>query len=218
MSQHPSSEPKATLPLFRRGAWYESLDGASLTGLPALQLSLAPAAMVRGDARRFRSAAAKLAPLGDRAARIDLFRRAIELFIDGTLTIGNLGPQDPQAFREAMGAVVGLPPALVTRWSHMLMDHLDRLPTEAADDALALIALPGNSFTCLEGVMDAAVRSGAIWIRPSRREPFSAARFAAALLAAGGGGARAATRLLPHDHPSARDAGRRHRPADRVRR
>lgn len=67
----------------------------------------------------------------------------------------------------------------------MLRDALLKRGEAAADDALALVALPGNTFTCLDSVLDQAECSAAVWVRPSRREPLSAARLVAALLAAG---------------------------------
>src|SRR5207244_759100 len=58
---------------------------------------------------------------------------------------------------------------------------------ECGDDhpAITLVALPGNTFTCLESVCEAVLAGGAVWVRPSTREPLSALRLVSALLQAG---------------------------------
>ncbi|MCI3934066.1 hypothetical protein [Streptomyces sp. AN091965] len=166
---------------FRRGAWQESLDTAALPGSPARRLALVPEIVAHADRRWWRSARTALPPLTDRRARI---RAALELFAHGTVTVGGLGPQSAAAFRGALWESAGLPGPLVERWCAMLADGAAHRPAPDGDDALALVALPGNTFTCLDSVLDQAERSAAVWVRPSRREPLSAARLVAALLAA----------------------------------
>ena len=51
--------------------------------------------------------------------------------------------------------------------------------------ALTLVGLPGNTFTCLESVIEAVLWGSAVWVRPSTREPLSALRLVSALLDAG---------------------------------
>jgi acyl-CoA reductase-like NAD-dependent aldehyde dehydrogenase len=107
-----------------------------------------------------------------------------------------------------MGAVAGLPPALVRRWSDLLGARLSELapeerggpqgelapeerdgrPDELAPEergGLTLVSLPANTFTCLEAVLEAALSGAAVWVRPSRREPLSSARLIGALLSVG---------------------------------
>ncbi|QCX80142.1 hypothetical protein C9F11_32785 [Streptomyces sp. YIM 121038] len=166
---------------FRRGAWQESLDTAALPGSPARRLALVPEIVAHADRRWWRSARTALPPLTDRRARI---RAALDLFAHGTVTVGGLGPQSAAAFRGALWESAGLPGPLVGRWCAMLADGVAHREVPDSDDALALVALPGNTFTCLDSVLDQAERSAAVWVRPSRREPLSAARLVAALLAA----------------------------------
>ncbi|WP_369216966.1 hypothetical protein [Streptomyces flavofungini] len=175
----------AVLHAFRAGEWRASLDTAALPGPPGAPYSLAlvPEIVAHADRRRWDEARDALPPLTGRRA---LLLRAVELFDRGTLHIGGLGEQGPAAFRAALWETAGLPEPLVDRWCGMLRDGvLKRGETPAVDDALALVALPGNTFTCLDSVLEQAERSAGVWVRPSRREPLSAARLIAALLAAG---------------------------------
>ncbi|MGV9599106.1 hypothetical protein ACWDR1_20790 [Streptosporangium sandarakinum] len=176
-----------TLPLLRGGRRYASRDSVPVPG-PAgteIALSLAPEIMIRDDAARLRAARDGLPPL-PAAERVALLREATRLFRHGRVPVPGLGEQDPGGFAAAMAACAGLPAALVGRWSALLDEHASRLrPEEPDDGALTLVSLPANTFTCLEAVLDAALTSGAVWIRPSRREPLSSARLAGAMLAAG---------------------------------
>ncbi|WP_168723984.1 hypothetical protein [Streptomyces sp. A1499] len=169
---------------FRGGEWRTSLDTAALPGPRGAPygLALVPEIVVHADRRRWETARGGLPPL---TGRRELLLRAVELFDRGTVTVGGLGAQGPEDFRAALWETAGLPGPLVDRWCGMLRDTLLKRGEAAADDALALVALPGNTFTCLDSVLDQAERSAAVWVRPSRREPVSAARLVAALLAAG---------------------------------
>ena len=174
MSEHTGED--GLLPLLRAGRWYASRDTAPVPGGPLL--SLAPEIMIRDDAARLRRERADWRPA--------VLRAAVELFADAALPIEGLGVQDPDDFAAAMRACAGLPPVLVRRWSDMLRDAAEDPPHGEREEAeLALVSLPANTFTCLEGVLEAALTSEAVWIRPSRREPLSAARLVAALLGAG---------------------------------
>jgi hypothetical protein len=179
------------LPLLRPSGWYPSHDTGPVPGAPA-RLSLAPEILVRDDARRLRARLPDLAPL-PRAERLRLLSAAVDAFRGATVPVEGLGPQSPEAFAAALDAGSGLPGALVRRWSGTLRATADRLaagppgPAAApgADAGLTLVSLPANTFTCLEAVLEAVLDSGAVWIRPSRREPLSSARLVAALLAVG---------------------------------
>lgn len=173
----------AVLPAFRRGAWRASSDRAPLPGPARGELALVPEIVADADRRWWDGARPGLPPL---TGRRDLLLAALDLFDRGTVHVDGLGPQSAEDFRAVLWEGAGLPGPLVDRWCAMLRDGLlKREDTPDPDDRLALVALPGNTFTCLESACDQAARSAGVWLRPSRREPFSAARFVAALLAAG---------------------------------
>ncbi|MFH8565899.1 hypothetical protein [Streptomyces sp. NPDC017988] len=180
----------AVVHAFRRGEWRTSLDTAALpgTGGAAYGLALVPEIVAHADRRWWDTARATLPPL---TGRRELLAEAVELFGRGTVTVGGVGAQDADGFRAALWNTAGLPGPLVDRWCVMLREGLPKRGGEPVpDDRLSLVALPGNTFTCLDSVLDQAERSGAVWVRPSRREPLSAARLVAALLAVGWPAAR----------------------------
>ena len=174
----------AVVHAFRGGEWRTSLDTATLPGPRGAPygLALVPEIVAHADRRRWDAERDGLPPL---SGRRELLLRAVELFDRGTVTVGGLGEQGPDDFRTALWETAGLPGPLVDRWCGMLRDGLLKRGEAAADGALALVALPGNTFTCLDSVLDQAERSADVWVRPSRREPLSAARLVAALVAAG---------------------------------
>ncbi|WP_367137688.1 MULTISPECIES: hypothetical protein [Streptomyces] len=166
---------------FRRGSWRPSLDTAALPGRSGrLSLSLVPEAVAAADRRRYEPPAGSLPP----AARRKLIDTALGLFDHGTVTVGGLGEQSAADFRTALWETAGVPAALTDRWCGLLRAAAPDAVKEP-DEALTLVSLPGNTFTCLESVLAEAARSAAVWVRPSRREPLSAARMVAALLDAG---------------------------------
>lgn len=183
---------RALLPAFRRAAWHTSADTLRLPGPPA-ELALVPEVVAASD-RRWWEAQARAG--GDAefrpADRRKLLAEALDLFTDGTVTIGDSLVQGPTEFRAAIWATAGVPAALVDRWCGLLREAVPEAVPEAGvadggvpDGALSLVSLPGNTFSCLESVLSEAARSAAVWVRPSRREPWSAVRLVAALLAVG---------------------------------
>ncbi|EPH40973.1 hypothetical protein ABT390_18150 [Streptomyces aurantiacus] len=178
----PHAGPAPVVSAFRRGDWQPSLDTAPLPGTTGTHLALVPHIVAHSDRRWWDTVRTGLPPL---PRRRELVLAALELFRHGTVTVGGLGPQSADAFRAALWESAGLPGPLVERWGAMLYEEAARREVRSPDDALALVSLPGNTFTCLDAVLEQAERSAGVWVRPSRREPLSAARLVAALLAAG---------------------------------
>ncbi|MGV9882807.1 hypothetical protein [Streptomyces sp. NPDC003006] len=189
----------AVVASFRRGEWRTSLDTAALPGAKSgaestYGLALVPEIVVHADRGWWETTRPGLPPL---TGRRELLLAAVELFGRGSVTVGGLGEQDADGFRAALWDTAGLPGPLVDRWCAMLGEGLRKSASPlkrggapSPDDDLTLVALPGNTFTCLDSVLAEAERSGAVWVRPSRREPLSAARLVAALLAVGWPAAR----------------------------
>jgi hypothetical protein len=171
--------------LFRRGHWYESLDVEPIPGLTGTSLCLAPEIVLRDDARHWARARAAEPLVPEREQRLDILRSAIDRFQYDDLEIGGVGRQSAEDFTATMDAVAGLPTQLTARWCELLRSCLETVEPRGAEDTLTLVHLPGNTFTCLDAVCQTVAGGGAVWIRPSRREPISTARFVAALLAAG---------------------------------
>ena len=173
----------ASIHLFRRERWHSSLDTEAVPGTAGLRLGLAPEIMLRDDARRRRLAQPTEPP--PPANRREILRAALDLFTHGELHIGGLGTQSGTDFAHAMRDTAGLPPELTARWCALLDGVVATTRPRGGPDRLTLIYLPGNTFTCLDSAFAAVLGGGTLWLRPSRREPVSAARFVAALLAAG---------------------------------
>ncbi|MGA4838624.1 hypothetical protein [Streptomyces sp. G45] len=173
-----------TVSAFRQGTWQGSLDSAPLPGGTGRRLALVPEIVAHADRRWWDGVRDGLPPL---TGRRELLLSALESFAHGTVTVGGVGPQSAEEFRAALWETAGLPGPLVDRWCRMLREGVEgrAAPAPAPDAALALVSLPGNTFTCLDSVLDQAERSAGVWVRPSRREPLSAARLVAALLGAG---------------------------------
>ncbi|WP_030786076.1 hypothetical protein [Streptomyces sp. NRRL S-920] len=178
------------LSAFRRGEWRTSLDTAALPGAAgsAYGLALVPEIVSHADRDWWDGTRTELPPF---VGRRDLLLAAVELFARGRVFVGGLGEQDADDFRALVWETAGLPGPLVDRWCGLLRDGLlKRGEAPVPDGRLSLVSLPGNTFTCLNSVLDQAERSAAVWVRPSRREPYSAARLVAALLAVGWPAAR----------------------------
>jgi hypothetical protein len=218
------------LPLFRRGGWYDSLDREAVVAAPgSALLSQAPPVLLRDDAAWLRrsllpgpGAAEPWRP--ERSERARLVALAMEMFAGvaggaagdsgamaavvaaGGAAGGGGGLQTVATFARDLDRCCGLPPALVRRWTGLLAAQAARLAAaggtagELPPGTLALVSLPANTFVCLEAVLELALRGAAVWIRPSRREPFAALRLVACLLAAGW--PRHLLGLYPTAHPA----------------
>ncbi|MEV0757262.1 hypothetical protein [Streptosporangium sp. NPDC050280] len=174
---------EVVLPLLRAGRWYRSMDTVPVPGGPSL--SLAPEILIRDDGARLRARRAAMT-VPSLARRLEMLREAVALFRHGRVPVESLGVQDAGQFDEAMRATAGLPSALVRRWSAMLGERLEEIAADVRETGgLTLVSLPANTFTCLEGVLEAALSGAAVWVRPSRREPLSSARLIGALLSVG---------------------------------
>lgn len=175
----PETRPSRHVPIFRSMAWHTSADAVDVPGTGGWQVGLAPRVMTASDARRRPGT-----PAPGPRERTAIVERALDLFATGTVDLGPVGRQDAEGFRRAMWETAGLPHTLTDRWCDLLRDAVVAHRVEPIGGR-SLVALPANTFTCLDAVCAAALESDEIWIRPSRREPVSALRFAAAMLAAG---------------------------------
>jgi hypothetical protein len=152
-------------------------------------VSLAPEILIRRDARWLREQSVALVP--PPCERRAIVARATRRFTNGTVNCGGLGGQDAAGFESALWAGAGLPAALTRRWGELLAARAAELSGRAHDDdaparpVLTLVGLPGNTFTCLESVIETVLAGRAVWVRPSTREPLSALRLVCALLEAG---------------------------------
>ncbi|MDZ4821366.1 MAG: aldehyde dehydrogenase family protein, partial [Planctomycetota bacterium] len=102
------------LPVIRWGKPYDSLEKAEinhfLTGEPIAQMSLANGAMVSRDMRNAAKARAALRSLSPEDL-IDRMKKAAELYLNGTLSIGD-SKQSPDEFVHAQSGSTGIPESL----------------------------------------------------------------------------------------------------------
>lgn len=184
------------LPLWRRCGWHLSRDSAAVVSAPGSpRVGLAPGIVVRDDARWLRRLLGEGIRFPD--DRRGLLAEALKRFVGGTVDLGPAGLQSPGDFLELLRRFNGVPPALGRRWMTLLAERLDACvgarqgePAEARPGGgggprLRVVSLPANTFLCLEAVLEAALAGDAVWIRPSRREPFAPLRLVGALLEAG---------------------------------
>src|SRR5262245_12631932 len=96
--------PLPHLPALRRGKPYESLDQANVadhrTGEPLATLSQVNAGIIRKDLQRISESRAALKALAV-SQLLEICARAGELFLKGTLPLGNKGhTQSPEQYME----------------------------------------------------------------------------------------------------------------------
>lgn len=169
------------IPAFRAGSWYRALDEEALTSLGTV--SLLPAAMVRYDLRRARNPSARQPDFDADAATL---RRAAELFAFGCVDVPGIGRQSPADLEGYMLACQGVPARVTRYWLEKLASIVvASFPPSGRAPSQILTSLPANTFLCLEAVAAAFAQGDTVFVRPSLREPLSAARFVAALLDAG---------------------------------
>lgn len=177
---------EGNIPLFRRGQWYRSMDRIQIWSGSKFHVCLAPELLLLDDIHHFRATFANTPLPANR--RVCILAEALRLFASGEVYIEGFGRQSSRRFAELMGQNIGLPASAVKRWSTLLLKHLETaaksLPP-SDDRKLNIVVLPSNTFTSLESCIDVLLAGDALWIRPSNREPFAAARFVACLLAAG---------------------------------
>jgi hypothetical protein len=182
-----STTKVVSLPLLRRGDIYESRDvDERHFGSLMVRLSLAPALIVEDDRNWFVRHNHTLPALPHREARCAMIRDALARFGSQSLWIPGLGHQDVKAFCDVMRDTTGIPAPIVLTWFDMLSAAFEQDVADVAPQGgLEAVSLPANTFLCLSSALRALVRASAVWIRPSRQEPFSAVRLVAALIASG---------------------------------
>ena len=169
--------------IFRRGARYRSHDReVARAGELSIDIGIAPTLMLSDDARWLRQQVPLLPPLPPLDVRLGIIRSALALFRSGEVS-----EQSPDDFFDVLQRGCGLPGALIDHWIDLLCSRLDHVASSSGGSygGIELVSLPANTFVCLEACLAALLRSDAVWIRPSRREPFSATRFLDCLVQAG---------------------------------
>src|SRR5688572_8475257 len=119
------------IPVLRRGRVYESLDKINVvnhrTGEIVAQVSTINAGIIRKDLQRISESRAALKKLTV-AQLIDITAKAGELFLNGTLPLGDKGhTQTPAQYVETLSRTSGLPHIMVTRNMakiHYAMTHM----------------------------------------------------------------------------------------------
>jgi len=107
------------IPALRRGKAYESLDKLNLvdhrTGKPLVAISQVNAGIVRKDLARIGESRAALKKFTV-AQLIDIGAKAGDLFLNGTLPLGDKGhTQSAKEYLETLSATSGLPHVMVRR-------------------------------------------------------------------------------------------------------
>jgi hypothetical protein len=172
--------------IFRRGATYQSHDRETAKlGELSIDIGIAPPLMLNDDSRWFRQQIPQLPPLPSLAFRRRVIHAALTLFRSGNVSALTPSTQSADEFFRVLQRSCGLPRALADRWIDLLCSRVDQIEPSGESGGIELVSLPANTFVCLEACFVALLRSEAVWIRPSRREPFSTARFLGCLVEAG---------------------------------
>jgi acyl-CoA reductase-like NAD-dependent aldehyde dehydrogenase len=204
------------LPALRLGRPYESLDKIEVrdhrTGAVRALVSQVNGGLVRRDLAKLAASRAALKPFTV-ARLIELSRRAGELFLHGTLPLGDRGhTQSPDDYVATLSATSGLPHVMVRRNMakiHYALTHLDtvlnglsrgldlsildrgwgeqfgtRLSFVPAARALGLV-MPSNSPAVNSLWLPALALKTPVVLKPGREEPWTPYRLIQAFLAAG---------------------------------
>jgi len=204
------------IPALRRGQAYESLDQVNLvdhrTGSPLVTISQVNAGILRKDLSRYGESRAALKKFTT-AQLIEMSGRAGDLFLNGTLPLGDKGhTQTAQQYLETLSATSGLPHVMVRRnmakvhhaLTHMqtILNGLTRgLDLEILDrgygvqsgtpisyypttQALGLV-MPSNSPAVNSLWLPAIALKIPVVIKPGREEPWTPLRLIYAFIAAG---------------------------------
>ena len=204
------------IPAFRRGRAYESLDKVDLmdhrTGKPLASISQVNAGIVRKDLQRISESRAALKKFTTEQL-IEISAKAGELFLKGTLPLGDKGHLQPaQLYLETLSATSGLPHVMVRRNMakvhhaltnmRVILNGLTRgLDLSILDkgygeqfgtpvsyypttQALGLV-MPSNSPAVNSLWLPAIALKMPVIIKPGREEPWTPLRLIQAFIAAG---------------------------------
>jgi hypothetical protein len=200
------------IPVLRRGRPYESLDKSAVLdyrdGAALASVSQVNAGLIRKDLARVAESRAALKKLAT-AELIAICARAGELFLNGTLPIGDKGEtQSPRQYIETLSATSGLPWVMVRRNMAKIHGALtqmktilngltrgldlavldagfgERLSFYPASNSLGLV-MPSNSPAVNSLWLPAIPLKIPVMIKPGREEPWTPFRLIQAFIAAG---------------------------------
>jgi hypothetical protein len=206
----------AHIPALRRGRAYESLDQVQITdhrnGAPLVTISQVNAGIIRKDLARIGESRAALKKLTT-AQLLDISAKAGELFLNGTLPLGDKGhTQSARQYIETLSATSGLPYVMVRRNMAKIHHALTNLKTVLngltrgldlaildhgfgeqfgtpvsyypATQSLGLV-MPSNSPAVNSLWLPAIALKMPVIIKPGREEPWTPLRLIYAFIAAG---------------------------------
>src|SRR4051794_2474628 len=204
------------IPALRRGRAYGSLDQVNIvdhrTGAPIVSISQVNAGIIRKDLSRIGDSRATLKKFTT-AQLIEISARAGELFLKGTLPLGDKGhTQSAQEYLETLSATSGLPHVMVRRNMAKIHDALINMATilngltrgldlsildkgygqqsgtpvsyYPTTQALGLV-MPSNSPAVNSLWLPAIALKIPVIIKPGREEPWTPLRLIQAFIAAG---------------------------------
>ena len=198
------------VPVLRRGQPYRSMDVARAvhyrTREPFVEISQANVGLIRRDLLNQESAQRALREIGVRDL-IDMCRRAAELFLHGTLPLGE-EPQSPEEYVRQLAATTGMPHALARRNMakiHSMMANMETVLTgltrnlelEVLDRGQGVgisffprtqslgVVLPSNSPGVHSLWIPAIPLKTPLVLKPGGAEPWTPNRIAQALMHAG---------------------------------
>lgn len=204
------------IPVLRLGRVYESLDKITVqdhrTGEARAQVSTVNAGIIRKDLQKIGAARAALRRFTT-GQLIELSAKAGELFLNGTLPLGDKGhQQSPQDYTETLSATSGLPYAMVRRNMAKIHHALKEMKTVLngltrgldlsiidtgygvvsgspcsyypTTQALGLV-MPSNSPAVNSLWLPAIALKTPVVIKPGKEEPWTPYRLIQAFIAAG---------------------------------
>jgi acyl-CoA reductase-like NAD-dependent aldehyde dehydrogenase len=208
--------PLPHLPALRRGKAYASLDQVEVrdcrTGEPRARISQVNAGIVRKDFARIGESRAALKRFSCEDL-LQICRKAAELFLKGTLPLGDQGhTQSPDQYQATLSATSGLPHVMVRRNSQKIAHALEnmrlilngltrglelkvldqsfgeqsgsRLSFYPATQCLGLV-MPSNSPAVNSLWLPAIPLKIPVLLKPGRDEPWTPYRIIQAFIAAG---------------------------------
>ncbi|MEW6160640.1 MAG: aldehyde dehydrogenase family protein [Verrucomicrobiota bacterium] len=204
------------LPALRRGQAYSSLDQLKLVDhrstQPLALISQVNAGIIRRDLARLHQSRAALKRFST-AQLLEICRRAGDLFLNGTLPLGDQGhTQSPQQYIDSLSRTSGLPHVMIRRNMakiHQALTHMAtvlngltrgldlsildtgfgeqfgaRLSFYPATDGLGLV-MPSNSPAVNSLWLPAIPLKIPVVLKPGREEPWTPFRLIQAFVAAG---------------------------------